>query len=232
MTEFETFRVDNAELCIPVSGLNARLRQRLQDGGYEHFERDLARAHLKAGDRVLDLGAGAGMVAIVAARIVGAENVTTVEANPEMLGALRGNLDRNGAEGVRLCAGAVVGPESDEETVVLNLRQAFWSASTCGPLGKDPRLVEVPALRFGDLLRESNATALTMDIEGAEADALSEPLPDQIRLIILELHPGIYGERVRNDILRNLTAQGFRNLQARRTEEVYALGREVAGASA
>lgn len=225
MTEFETFRVDNAELRIPVQGLNARLRGRLLDGGYEHFERDLARAHLRADDRVLDLGAGAGLVAIIAARIVGAQNVTTVEANPEMLEVLRDNLDRNAGPGVTLRAGAVVGADTDEETVILNLRQAFWSASTCGPLGKEPRLIEVPALRFSELLRETAATAITMDIEGAEAEALAQPLPDHVRLVILELHPAIYGERSKNTILRNLREQGFRNLESKRTEEVYAFGR-------
>lgn len=227
MTEakFETFEIDGAELRIPSGQLNERLRGRLKDQGYEHYERDLARAHLRPGDRVLDCGSGAGLVAIVAARIVGAENVTTVEANPEMHDALRRNLRRNAGEGLRLIKGAVVPDDYAGDSVTLNLRGAFWAASLGEIKGKGMRPVEVAAKRFGRLLAKREATVLSMDIEGAEAALLLAPLPQSIRLVIVELHPNLYGEATRDQILAALTAQGFRNLEVRRTEEVYAFGR-------
>lgn len=224
----ESFRIDGADLLIPRDSLNDRLRGRLRDGGYEHYERDLARAHIRAGDRVLDLGAGAGLVAIVAARIVGPENVTTIEANPEMHRVLRRNLRNNAGTELRMIKGAVVADDYPEKTVTLNLRAAFWAASLDAPKGGNgARQVEVPAKKFRQLVRARGATVLTMDIEGAEDALLSRPLPDTIRLLIIELHPGLYGEARRDELLQILVAQGFRNLEARRTEDVYAFGRDV-----
>ena len=225
----EKFRIDDADLQIPRDSLNDRLRGRLRDGGYEHYERDLARAHIRAGDRVLDLGSGAGLVAIVAARIVGPENVTTVEANPEMHAVLRRNLRNNAGTELRMIKGAVVGDDYAGKTVTLNLRGAFWAASLDAPKGrKGARPVEVPAKKFRQLVRARGANVLTMDIEGAEDTLLSRPLPDSIRLLIIELHPGLYGEARRDELLQILVAQGFRNLEPRRTEDVYAFGRDVA----
>lgn len=226
--EYETFHIDDAELRIPAASLNDRLRGRLRDGGYEHYERAHIRAYLRPGDRVLDLGSGAGLVAIVAARIVGAANVTTVEPNPEMHQALRRNLRRNAGEELRLIKGAVVGDGYAEKTVTLNLRSAFWAASIGGPPGKNPRLVDVPAKKLSRLIAARDATVLSMDIEGAEADLLAAPLPAQIRLVLMELHPGIYGEAVRDRLLASLEGQGFANLGTRKAEEVYAFGRETA----
>lgn len=226
--EIETFRIDGAELWIPRATLNERLRSRLLDGGYEHYERDLARSHLRPGDRVLDLGSGAGLVAIVASRIVGPENVTTVEPNPEMHDTLRRNLRNNAGTGLRMIKGAVVADDFKEKTVTLNLRSAFWAASLDAPKGAGARPVEVPAKKFGQLLRKRDANVLTMDIEGAEEAILQKPLPDQVRLLIIEMHPGFYGADRRDELLDGLDRQGFRNLEPRPTEEVYALGREPA----
>lgn len=224
----EKFRIDDADLQIPSDSLNDRLRGRLRDGGYEHFERDLARAHIRPGDRVLDLGSGAGLVAIVAARIVGPENVTTVEANPEMHDVLRRNLRNNAGTELRMIKGAVVGDDYPDRSVTLNLRAAFWAASLDAPKGgKGARQVEVPAKKFRQLVRARDANVLTMDIEGAEDALLSQPLPDSIRLLIVELHPGLYGEARRDELLQGLVTQGFRNLQPQRTEDVYAFGRDV-----
>lgn len=227
VTSFETFRIDGAELWIPAAELNDRLRGRLQDGGYEYHERALARRHIRPGDRVLDLGSGAGLVAIVAARIAGAQNVTTVEANPLMHAALRHNLRRNAGPELRLVKGAAVGDDYSGKTVMLNLRSAFWAASLDAPRGGEPRRVEVPAKRFGQLLRARNGNVVTMDIEGAEEMVLSAPLPASVRLLIVELHPAIYGVKGRDRLLGSLAAQGFRNLECRPTEEVYAFGRDI-----
>lgn len=227
MDAFESFRIDGVDLLIPASELNDRLRGRLRDGGYEQHERALTRRHIRPGDRVLDLGSGAGLVAIVAAQVLGAENVTTVEPNPDMHAALRRNLRQNAGPGLRLIKGAVVSDDYPDKAVTLNLRSAFWAASLEVPKNGKARQVEVPAKRFSRLLRASGGNVLTMDIEGAEEMILQAPLPEQVRLLIAELHPCIYGMGVRDDILAVLKAQGFHNLERERTEEVYAFGREL-----
>lgn len=226
--DYETFFIDDARLRIPLVGLNRGVRGRLTDGGYEHFERDLARAHLRPGDRLLDLGSGAGLVAIIAARIIGGTNVVTVEPNPEMHHCLRRNLRDNAGREVRLIKAAVVPDDFPDKTVTLHLRSGFWSATTKSDAGPCMRPVEVRAKRFRQLLRSVRPTAITMDIEGAEAALLTKRLPDHVRLIVTELHPHLYGENTRDEIIASLKLQGFRNLNKKKTEDVYAFGRAVA----
>lgn len=219
------FTIDGAEIEVPVASLVPRLRGRLLDGGYEGHERALLRAHLRPGDRVLDLGAGAGLVSITAARIVGAANVTSVEANPAMLRHLKRNLRRNvGAEGSVLHM-AAVGDGDPRQTIELHVHPGFWSASTLPDRARNAQSCAVKAKPLSRLIRRAQATAIAMDVEGAEQQLLATPLPTQIRLLVIELHPGLYGEAVRDGILANLAAQGFANAGARKTEEVFALRR-------
>ena len=64
-----------------------------------------------------------------------------------------------------------------------------------------------------------------MDVEGAEEQVLATPLPGQVRLLVVEMHPALYGEPARDAILRRLAAQGFTDVGGRRTEEVFVLAR-------
>lgn len=213
MTQSERFIIDDTVLEIPAWGITPYMRERLERGTYEGQERKLARAFLRPGDRVLDLGAGAGLIAILAAGIVGAQSVTAVEANPALHPFLRRNLRRNGAQAVRTIKGAVVGTGISGKEVTLNLEAGFWASSILREGTKNPRgAVTVPAKRFDRLLRASGAGAVIMDIEGAEGDILTQPLPAQLRLLIVELHPGLYGAARQTEIQASLMAQGFRRV--------------------
>lgn len=65
---------------------------------------------VRAGDRVLDVGAGSGILAIAAARL-GASAVVAIEADALACEALRENLALNGVEGRVRCVEAMVGPD-------------------------------------------------------------------------------------------------------------------------
>ncbi|MCC6008102.1 MAG: FkbM family methyltransferase, partial [Rhodobacteraceae bacterium] len=162
------FTVDGVRMDIPERMLVPNLRAALEEARYEGQERRALRAHLRPGDRVLELGAGAGLLAVLAARVVGAEAVTAVEANPEMLDIIRATLRENGAPGVRLLHGAVVPDEAAGGAVEFHVHPGFWSAA----LAPNPRLKArrhaVPALGFRALLDEADANVLVCDIEGGE----------------------------------------------------------------
>jgi protein-L-isoaspartate O-methyltransferase len=106
MAEYE---IDGLRLEVPEAVLNDRIHAKLASGGYEAHEAQAAAMRLKPRHRVLELGAGIGYIASVCARVVGPENVTTVEANPVMLPVIRANLARNGFGAVTLLHGAVGG---------------------------------------------------------------------------------------------------------------------------
>lgn len=218
----EQFTIDGFDIEVPVVALTDPLRARLTSGQFETSERALLTRFLRPDDRVLDLGAGAGVVSLTAARIVGPGAVTAVEANPQMHRALRRNFHRNDAEAIRLIKGAVVAADHADAQITLNVNPGFWSAS----VHQNPRLrsmpMQVPAKRLPQLLRTSGATAIVMDIEGAEREVLRAALPPQIRLIVLELHPNHYGADGVTEVIDALTARGFKAHHQGKHEEVQA----------
>lgn len=97
-------------------------------GSGAHASTRLALAALadvvRAGDRVLDLGCGSGVLAVAAARL-GAGTVTAVDLDPEAVAATRANAARNGvADRVRAVEGDAARPpvvDGPFDVVVANL---------------------------------------------------------------------------------------------------------------
>ena len=225
----EWFVIDDFVVAIPSAAVTATMRERLAAGLYEGPERDLVRRLVRPGDRVLDLGAGAGLVAMVAARITGPAHVTAVEANPAMIGPIRRNFRRNGMEAIRLIRGAAMGRGHPGATVAFHVHPGFWSASVT----RNPRLsaqtIEVAVKRFPALVRARDASVVLMDIEGAEQGILVEPIPASVRLMIVEMHPSLYGPAVLADLLASAKAQGFAVAERLKGDAVLALVRESDG---
>lgn len=206
------FSLRGLTLSLPEAALRGGLEQALSSGRYEHQEADAVLMHLREGDRFLDLGAGLGFLCALAARVVGEAAVTGVEAGPETLALARANLDANGFPGVRLIHGAVTaGAGGEGEAVDFGQRPAFWASALKGPAGwpANARVLRVPARPLAALLADLRPTVLACDIEGAEREVLSGPLPG-LRLIVTELHPGLYGPEGVAEVAEALAAQGFR----------------------
>ena len=72
----------------------------------EHVDRGtlamLSHVRIEPGLRIMDLGCGYGIVGILAAKIVGEENVFMSDADPLAVETARRNAERNGVGGVRL----------------------------------------------------------------------------------------------------------------------------------
>ncbi len=134
--------------------------------------------------------------------------MTGVEAGPETLSYARANLAANGFSGVRLIHGAVTATQTGE--VAFGQRPAFWASALKGngDWPENARVTPVPARPIAALLAEARPTVLSCDIEGAEAQVLAEPLPG-VRLIVVEIHPGLYGAAGTRALFAALSAQGF-----------------------
>ncbi|SEL92016.1 methyltransferase, FkbM family [Roseivivax marinus] len=198
--------IDGLSFALPEKMLTPGITRMCDKGWYEVEERRALHAHLIRGDTVLEIGGGAGLLACVAARAVGPEAVTTVEANPAMLPVIRANLAANDADGVRLLHGAVTaGAETDD--ILFNVPRAYWAASLDATDGADA--VRVPALSLPALIAETAPSVLVVDVEGAEAGYFDHSLPSSLRLIVLELHPERYDRKTLADIFARLAARGF-----------------------
>lgn len=207
MAEFE---IEGVALSVPDGMLNPKLRQQMRSGRYEGAEAQAVMMHVEQGHRVLELGAGVGYLAALAARETDAAGILAVEANPALIPVIRANLDANGAAAARLQLGAVIGgtPAPGQE-VTFHVAGAFWASSLKGRGGTKERKVSVPALGLDDLLAGHQPDVLIADVEGAERDMFANPLPDSLRRIILELHPNEYPVATIGKIFRRLDAQGF-----------------------
>jgi protein-L-isoaspartate O-methyltransferase len=65
-------------------------------GSYELAERTLARAAIRTGDNVLEIGAGIGIVSLVCAKLAAPGQVTSYEANSTLAPLMRENFSLNG----------------------------------------------------------------------------------------------------------------------------------------
>ncbi|MGI1663043.1 FkbM family methyltransferase [Palleronia sp. KMU-117] len=187
------FDVGGVSLEVPEAELDAGVREALASGRYEHAEANALLVHLAAGDRVLDLGAGCGFLTVVAAAVVGPDAVVAVEPNPAMPAVIAANVARNGLSPVTVIHGAAV-PGTGGGTVFLHLRSGFWAASTLDTGHGRKAPVDVPALGLQGLFEIARPTVLMADLEGAEATLFDEPLPQDVRLAVVELHPAQYGQ--------------------------------------
>lgn len=211
----QIFTVRDIRLTLPEDLLTDQIRRALESERYEAPEARALITHLRHTDRVLELGAGAGFLGAMSAGIVGVANVCGVEASPRMVEVARANHALNEAEGLDLRWGAVVHDSFSAESVPFTMRPQFWGSSLATPVGEArARVVDVPAIRFGDMLREKDPTVLICDIEGGELDLFSKPLPGikglaNLRLIVMEIHPGVYGKIGVKRIFDGLSAAGM-----------------------
>lgn len=206
-----SFTLNGIVLELPDGVLTPPLREALRSGRYENAEAAALARHLRPGDRVLELGAGAGYLAALAARVLGAAAVLGVEGHPEMAEVARANLNANGFDEAALLWGAAVEDAHDGAPVRFHIRPAFWASARAAE-GRDipaSRLVEVPALRLGDLIARHRPTVLIVDVEGGEIGLFDQPLSDGIRLVILEIHPGRYGPQGTKHVFDRLSASGM-----------------------
>lgn len=65
----------------------------------------ISAVELKSGQKLLDLGCGAGLVGIAAAKVLGEENVWMTDVDPAAVRCAAENAKRNGVENVHLCCG-------------------------------------------------------------------------------------------------------------------------------
>ena len=203
------YKVSGVALGVPDALLNEKIAEKLATGRYEGHEAAAVKMRVRPGNRVLELGAGLGYVASLCAGLTGPENVVTVEANPDMLPVIRGNLDRNGFQAVRLIHGAVTGAAEPEGEILFERKRSFWAARLAGADADPAAVVRVPELPLQGLLAEYRPHVVIMDIEGAEAQLFGRRWPRYVRSVMMELHPNQYPDSVIKRIVDCMSASGL-----------------------
>lgn len=216
---------------IPVRGMSFSfgVKRILCDGSYEASERCLMNRVVTSGDSVLELGGSIGILATIAAEKVGdAGCVVTVEAAERLT---RDSTRRFASKkNVRVLTGlgfpvwhapdTVRGSQFHDTGNSLGGRVEFRDSGRGGPTPHE-------VFDLSRIMSECRIapTVLLVDIEGSEAVVL-EPgmsLPPCVHHVIIELHPGLYGDDVERRIVEAF--QGFGFLMAEEMSHVYLFSR-------
>lgn len=180
----------------------------LRRGQYENVECDAAKKWIRPGDRVLELGAGLGLVSTVLAQLDHVEEILSIEANPLLIDLIRETHRVNGISKVSLRNGVIA--KTTKKQIPFYLRKDFWGSSMDMATGPYEKKVTLPALDLSSLIAEFQPTMIVADIEGAELDIFEDVELGGVRTIVAELHPGAYGVKGQRRILKHLDEQGFR----------------------
>lgn len=172
---------------------------------YERAEQELLGKAVRAGDCVLEIGAGIGFIGLLAAKLAGPSGrVISYEANAELEALIRANYTLNSAHpDLRMRAVTV-----DGAPVAFHVNQSLLSSSLYAreETAQD-HVVESDAIDA--VLAELSPNVLVMDVEGAEIDLLGASDLSGLRVIVLEIHPHIVGEKPIADLVDHLKTLGF-----------------------
>ena len=205
--------VGDFAIFADVANYDPEIIAALESGGYEEPERKLLPGLLKPSQRILEVGTAAGLVSLTAAAIVGAENVLTFEANPDILADARENFRRNGFAAIDARFGVLENIRAYEagRTLPFCIARQFWS-SRLGAKADNPKIssvVEVPTFCLEREILAHAADVLICDIEGGEADLLNETDLPGVSLIVMETHYRYAGRLQIDAMIRSLYARGF-----------------------
>lgn len=200
----KTTSLDGLTLICDPAKIHRSVATAIIKGDYELPERELVRAAVRPGDRVVEIGTGVGVVSLLCNRLAGPGNVTSYEANAALEPIIRENFALNGLQPrLRLSAVTVDGAP------ISFYRNANVVSSSIYDRGLEAEQVTVESEPIDKVLTQEQATVLVMDVEGAEIALLGSADLSGLREIIVELHPHIVGEDVTEAMLDGLRAKGF-----------------------
>jgi FkbM family methyltransferase len=207
MTE-PTFAATCKGVKVPPSPfLNETRIKRMEEARYEGEEIAGALSVVREGDRVLEMGAGLGVVGAVTAFNAKPEAVLSFEANPALIPHIENLYKLNGLQDVIEVRNQVVisAPERPE-TMTFHVHNSFLGSSLVDNDKRKTTPVEVDTVAFDEVLEEFKPDVLIMDIEGGELEFLTHANLRGIRAVVIEFHPGVYGKEgtgVCKDALRS-----------------------------
>lgn len=219
----EIIEIDGLRVPFVAQIVTPRIERPLRSGRYEAGERMFLKALLEPGDRVLDLGAGLGLVSSEAARHVPEGRVLSVEAHPLLLPLVRETWAANDVANAELRHGLVSPTAGPPATFYI--RDDFWASSTEPRSYRYRETAEIARVGLDALVAEFAPTVISCDIEGGEDGLFDAADLSGVRAMVIELHPRVYGAAGAARILATLAAKGLRPRPQKRPSSVHVLER-------
>ena len=221
-------------LRVPASPfLNETRIRRINAARYEGEEIAGALQVVSSGDRVLELGAGLGIVGAVTALNRRPEAVLSFEANPALLPHINALYVENGlSDRIRVENCVLLAGPDQPQSVTFHVRNSYLGSSLIESASRQTRPVSVPVADFDTRAAAFGATVLLMDIEGGELDLLRQIDLSRFRAVVLEFHPAVYGINGMKECKRILRKAGFAQVTERSSRTVWTCERVSARAEA
>ncbi|WP_026869399.1 FkbM family methyltransferase [Inquilinus limosus] len=201
--------------ALSVHGLSVPIRQdevsdviwaALRDGSYEAKEARWAVAAARPGDRILELGAGIGVITALLAGVADVQ-VWAYEADPASAALARRVVAANGRTNVSLRQGILAAGGPRQQTYYR--RRDLWMSSLVEGQGPYDEVLQVTSEDVDEFLSRQPIDLLVMDIEGAELDLTAGAALPGVERVFLELHDHLYGLDGIQKITTQLASKGF-----------------------
>ena len=186
------------------------LIRKINNGRYEKPEIAGALAVVRPGDKVLELGAGLGIVGASVAANCQPAAIRAYEANPDLLPHIEALYAHNGlSDRLDLRNAILLSDANAPQSLPFHISDRFSFSSIQTPEKKYARSVDIPTAAWAEVRDEFAPNVLLMDIEGGEADFLAHADLSGLRAVVVEFHPGLYGKEGMRRCKQYLRAAGF-----------------------
>lgn len=182
------------------------VRALLIKGRYEQDERRLLKKAVSKGDQVVELGAGIGLIGLIASNLAGSDGgVISYEANPSLEHVIRKNYSLNSL------APMLEMKAVDEFGVGVDLvvsKDILGSSAEKFPSGDNTKEI-VASVALDEVVNQYKPDVLIMDIEGSEVSLLNCKSLDHVQRVLVEMHPRILGADICRNIEKVIIDRGF-----------------------
>ena len=210
-------------LLVPSSPMLTDTRiARIEAGRYEGQEIAGALAVTRPGDRVLELGAGLGIVGGVVAVNTQPIVLRSYEANPDLLPHIRALHALNGlGDRAEVHHAVLLSAPDRPASLPFHIGRSYLGSSLLAEGSGKADTVEVATGDFNAVLDSFRPDVLLCDIEGGELEVLEHARLDGLRAVVIEFHPAAYGVEGMRRCKQILREAGFDRIEHQCTRTVW-----------
>jgi FkbM family methyltransferase len=181
---------DEINLPLLPGDVSEPIWSALIDGTYEAKEAYWVKKAVIRGDRILELGAGLGIIATVLAATEDV-HICAFDAHPGMVELAQNVIRANNRNNVTLAQGLMTaGAPRDFQ---FYLREDFWMSSIFETQGPFQQAITLKSINVDEFIVAAGITLLVMDIEGGEEYLLQNAQLPGVERVFVELHDHLYG---------------------------------------
>lgn len=207
--------IENTKIKLRGEPYSFGIKYILKKGDYELPERKLLRFCNFEGETIIEMGGSIGILtAILANKVGNTGKVISIEASENISAYSRSWLENN--HNVKILTGFAF-PVTEVANQIHSIKFNQSGSSLEGKiefkysnkiLNVNNSIYDIK--KISDLFN-LKPTVLVVDIEGTEKIILDQKpnFPSSIKLILIELHPQVYGETNQSEIIKRIIDEGF-----------------------